>query len=64
VFGEMGHTSIRMMTDVYDSFIDPVLMVETRAHRAPWEHLRTEHSEGQFQRTGSDSENEQAYFNA
>jgi hypothetical protein len=24
VFGEVGHTSIRMMTDVYDSFIDPV----------------------------------------
>ena len=23
VFGEIGHTSIRMMTDVYDSFIDP-----------------------------------------
>jgi integrase len=23
VFGEVGHTSIRMMTDVYDSFIDP-----------------------------------------
>jgi hypothetical protein len=23
VFGEVGHASIRMMTDVYDSFIDP-----------------------------------------
>jgi hypothetical protein len=29
VFGEVGHTSIRMMTDVYDSFIDPARWPDT-----------------------------------